>query len=137
MKTDEQQIRELVATWMDATRYGDTNTVLGLMADDARFLVAGHPPFGKEAFEATMRDQESSSVEFDGESEILELNVIGNWAFMLARLSVTTRQAGARDKVRAGNTLTILKKQDGKWLLYRDANLLAPVEASAVGDDGQ
>jgi ketosteroid isomerase-like protein len=29
---------------------------------------------------------------------------------------------------RAGHTLSILRKQDGKWLLARDANMLAPVD---------
>jgi len=28
---------------------------------------------------------------------------------------------------RAGHTLTILKKQNGNWVLARDANMLAPV----------
>jgi hypothetical protein len=29
--------------------------------------------------------------------------------------------------VRRGHTLTILRNENGKWLLARDANLLAPV----------
>ena len=28
---------------------------------------------------------------------------------------------------RAGHTLTVFRKTDGKWLLARDANLLSPV----------
>jgi hypothetical protein len=28
---------------------------------------------------------------------------------------------------RAGHTLSILRKRDGRWVLARDANLLAPV----------
>ena len=28
---------------------------------------------------------------------------------------------------RAGHTLSILKKQNGKWVLARDANMLSPV----------
>ena len=130
MPNDEQEIRELVSTWMNATKAGDTETVLGLMADDAKFLVAGHLPFGKEAFAAAADFQSTSSIEFDGQSEILEIHVAGDWAFMLSRLSVTTKQSGAADVVRAGHTLTILTKRDGKWLLFRDANLLVPVQAS-------
>lgn len=34
MAPDEQQIRELVRTWMQATRAGDVATVLGLMTED-------------------------------------------------------------------------------------------------------
>ena len=53
MHADEQAIRELVATWLRASRAGDTETVLGLMADDVVFLVPGHPPMrGRAAFAA-------------------------------------------------------------------------------------
>jgi uncharacterized protein (TIGR02246 family) len=48
---DEQQIRDLVATWMSATKAGDISTVSGLMTDDVVF-VTGQPPFGKEKFAA-------------------------------------------------------------------------------------
>lgn len=126
MQTDEQQIRELVSTWMRATKAGDTETVLGLMADDARFLVAGQPPFGKEAFAASP-DPNAPRIEFDGQNEILEIEVVGDWAYMLSKLTVTTRRAGAKEMVRAGHTLTILVKRQGRWLLYRDANLLVPI----------
>ena len=43
MITDEQAIRDLVALWHRATAAGDVDTVLGLMADDVVFLVAGQP----------------------------------------------------------------------------------------------
>ena len=41
MHDDEAAIRELVSTWMAATKAGDAATVLDLMTDDAVFLVAG------------------------------------------------------------------------------------------------
>jgi uncharacterized protein (TIGR02246 family) len=41
MSDDERQIRQLVATWMAATRAGDLDTVLSLMAEDVVFLRAG------------------------------------------------------------------------------------------------
>jgi len=31
---------------------------------------------------------------------------------------------------RAGHTLSILRKENGRWLLARDANLLSPVSKS-------
>jgi uncharacterized protein (TIGR02246 family) len=52
MTDDERAIRDLVATWMAASRAGDVETVLGLMADDVAFMVPGREPFGKEAFAA-------------------------------------------------------------------------------------
>ena len=44
MQNDEQEIRQLVATWMAATKSGDVKAVLELMSDDVVFLVAGQPP---------------------------------------------------------------------------------------------
>ena len=55
MTADEQEIRELVATWMSATKAGDLPTVLSLMTDDVVFLVAGQQPFGKQQFAAAMK----------------------------------------------------------------------------------
>lgn len=51
MQSDEQAIREVVATWLRASAAGDTKTVLSLMTDDVVFLTHGQPPMrGKAAF---------------------------------------------------------------------------------------
>ena len=68
---------------------------------------------------------------FDGASEIDEIRVMGDWAFMRTRLTVTATQPGKPPMVRSGPTLSILVKRDGRWLLARDANLLAPADATA------
>lgn len=128
MNTDEKEIRALVATWMTATRKSDADTVLGLMADDAKFLVPGQPPFGKETFAQTAQAPSSASMEIDGDSDILEITVTGDWAFMVSHLTVTVRSGGSVQMVRAGHTLSVLKKTDGRWQLFRDANLLVPVQ---------
>ena len=78
---DEQAIRDLVATWMSATKSGDTETVLDLMTDDAVFLVPGKPPFGKREFAQGAQAQSQASLQFDGRSEIQEIQVLGDWAF--------------------------------------------------------
>ena len=133
MQNDEQEIRQLVATWMSATKSGDVKAVLELMADDVVFLVAGQPAMiGKSAFAAAAKAQAShGSVQFDGTSEIQEIKVFGEWAFLWTKLTVTvTPPGGGEPMTRAGYTLSILKKQNGKRLLARDANLLAPVTKS-------
>jgi ketosteroid isomerase-like protein len=43
VKPDDQSIRDLVAPWHSATAAGDVNTILGLMAEEVVFLVAGKP----------------------------------------------------------------------------------------------
>ncbi len=129
MQNDEQEIRQLVSTWMAASKAGDVEKVLSLMADDVVFLVPGQPVMRKADFAAAARAQSGHDApQFDGSSEIQEIKIFGDWAFMWARLTVVvTPPGGARSMTRAGHTLTILKKQNGKWVLARDANLLVPI----------
>jgi len=125
MSNDEQAIRELVTTWLQASKEGDLETVLGLMVDDVVFLVPGREPFGKKAFAAA--SQGMRDVRIDGTSEIVELEILGDWAWMRNRLRMTVTPPSGAPMVRSGYTLTILRKnREGKWLLARDANLLTP-----------
>lgn len=128
MTEDETQIRQLVATWMEATRKGESEKVLELMTDDAIFLVPGREPMRKAEFAAASRAQASGKApKFDGESEIQEVQVCGDWAFMWTRLAVVaTPPDGGAPARRAGYTLSVLRKENGKWRLARDANLLSP-----------
>ena len=134
MQSDEQEIRQLVSTWMAASKAGDVETVLSLMADDVIFLTPGQEVMGKADFAAAARAQSGQGGEgapqFDGKSEIQEIKVLGDWAFMWTKLTVIVTSPGdAQSMTRAGYTLSILKKQRGKWLLARDANMLAPVSS--------
>lgn len=100
MQNDEEEIRQLVSTWMAASKVGDVETVLSLMADDVVFLVPGQAVMRKADFAAATRAQSGQGApQFDG----------------------------AQPMTRAGHTLSILNKQGGKWVLARDANLLASV----------
>ena len=128
MTPDEQQIRQLVADWMAATRAGDTERVLGLMSEDAVFLTPGNPPMSKADFAKASSAQASSGMKIDGKSDIQEVQVCGDWAFMWSQLSVAITPAQGTPMERAGHTLTVFNKQNGQWLLARDANMLvAPV----------
>jgi uncharacterized protein (TIGR02246 family) len=124
MTSDEQEIRNLVQTWMDASIAGDTETVLNLMSDDAVFMVPGREPFGKEAFKAVSTGMQQFRLE--GTSDIRELQVLGDWAYLRNYIRITVTPTGEGTPVtRSGYTLTILRKNsEGKWQLVRDANLL-------------
>ena len=123
MTEDERAIRQLVSTWMAASQAGDTETVLSLMADDVVFMVPGQEPFGKEAFAAAARGMRN--VRMEGTSDIRELTVLGDWAYLRNHLVVTVTPPGGQPVRRAGYTLTILRKTPaGQWLLARDANLM-------------
>jgi uncharacterized protein (TIGR02246 family) len=126
MSSDEQTIRDVVARWHRATAAGDVDTVLGLMDDDAVFLVAGKPPMiGRSAFEKALRTVLAShSIESMG--EVQEVEVSGSLAYCRTLLTVriSPRSGGATNE-RTGSSLSIFRKRaDGSWSLARDANLL-------------
>lgn len=122
-KEDEQAIRDVVARWFAASQAGDTKAVLGLMTDDVVFMVAGREPFGKEEFAKS--SAEMKDVKIDGNADIREIEVLGDWAFIRSHLEVTMTPPGAPPSKRSGYTLTLLRREpDGRWRLARDANLL-------------
>jgi uncharacterized protein (TIGR02246 family) len=127
MENDEQAIRQLVTTWLDASKAGDTEKVLSLMADDVVFLVAGRPPMrGKAAFAASQSALKAAKI--DATSEVQEIKVMGDWAYMWTKLSVVIAPPnGAAPTQRAGNTLSILRREADNWLIACDANMLAVV----------
>lgn len=133
MTSDEEQIRGLVSAWMTATKSGDVETVLGLMTDDVVFLVPGRAAMRKSDFAAAAKAQVGGSApKFDGTSDIQEIKVSGDWAFMWSKLTVVATPAdGGAPTTRAGHTLTVFQRHGGRWLLARDANLLAPVQQIA------
>lgn len=128
MTDDERAIRELVDTWLAASKAGDLPTVLSLMTEDVVFMVPGQKPFGKEAFEAA--SEAMGHVRIEGTSDIQELQILGDWAYLRAHLDMTMISPdGGAPVRRSGHTLTILRKEsDGRWRLARDANLLAKAE---------
>jgi uncharacterized protein (TIGR02246 family) len=129
---DEAAIRQLVATWMKASQAGDVDTVLSLMADDVVFLVADQPPMRKADFEKAARAQAGAGApQIDGEAKVQEVQVMGDCAFAWTELRVTvTPRDGGAAKVRAGHTLTVFRREHGRWVLARDANLLVPVPSA-------
>lgn len=125
MTDDERAIRQLVETWMAATRDGKLETVLDLMTDDVVFMVTGQEPFGKDAFRAGLSAM--GDVRIDGSSDIQELQVLGDIAYMRNHLDMSMTMPDGSTVRRSGYTLTIFRRMpDGRWLLSRDANLMPP-----------
>ncbi len=122
MLSDEQQIRGVIATWMRATLQGDHQTVLDLMTEDVLFLTPGNEPMHKADFAAAQSSMQG--VALGGTSEIEEIEILSDWAYVRSRLRITVTPPGGTSIHRAGRTLTIFKKDAGRWRLHRDANLL-------------
>jgi uncharacterized protein (TIGR02246 family) len=130
MKSDEEQIRELVSTWLSATQAGDIDTVLGLMTDDMVFLLPGRPPMRREEFASMSRTQAGPDrPKIEGHSDIKEIRIAGDLAFMWTELSIRmTPPDGGPPMERAGHTLSVLERVNGRWRLARDANMVVPVQ---------
>jgi uncharacterized protein (TIGR02246 family) len=92
------------------------------------FLVVGQPPFGKEKFAELMKSPPGAPrPQIDGRSEIQEIQVLGDCAFVWTRLNVEMTPPGGQTVKRSGHTLSVLRRTDGQWRLARDANLLTTV----------
>lgn len=126
MTEDERAIRDVVATWLRASREGDTATVLSLIADDVVFLTPGRPPFGKAEFAEAQKGVGNYTI--DATADVREVRVVGDWGWCWTDLQVAmTPKSGGDASTRKGNTLTIFHRlANGRWVLARDANLLAP-----------
>ncbi len=122
MSDDERAIRSAIQEWMDASKAGDTGSVLRLMADDVLFMVPGREPFGKEAFSTASQGLEDMLME--GRADIREVTVLGDWAWTRVHLAVTITPPNGRSIQRQGYTMSIWRKQPSGWVIYRDANLL-------------
>ena len=114
----------MVDTWLAASKQGDVETTLNLMADDVLFITSGREPFGKETF--ARNNEQMRDVEMDADIDIKEIEVLGDWAWMRSFLRLTVTKAGKSTK-HSGHILTILNKRpDGQWVIKRDANFVAP-----------
>jgi uncharacterized protein (TIGR02246 family) len=123
---DKKRIRDLVATWQEASLAGDIARVLPLMAEDVVFMVCGHPPMrGRDAFAQAFGTMKGTRME--ARSEIQEIEVSGDLGYCWNHISVTvTPPSGGAPMRRSGYALSVLRKQpDGSWVIVRDANLMA------------
>jgi uncharacterized protein (TIGR02246 family) len=65
-------------------------------------------------------------VRVDGRAEVREIEVLGDRAWIRNHIDLAITQPDGESLRRSGYTLTILRKGgDGRWRLYRDANLVS------------
>ena len=89
MQDDEQSIRDLIASWLEASADGDVERLRSLMADDVVFLTPSQPPLrGRDAFIAAF-EQGLQHYRIDARSEIREVRVAGDAAYCSTQLTVT------------------------------------------------
>jgi uncharacterized protein (TIGR02246 family) len=129
MGADEQEVRQVHATWINAVNAGDLGCLTSLMANDAVFLNSGQAPFGREEFSANFLAA-NQRARIRCISELEEVVVVGEVAYTRSHdsLSVMPHAEGKATQL-AGYRMTVYRKQPGgRWLLARDAHTLTPLQ---------
>ena len=118
---DEEEIRSMVATYLQLVNEGNAEEILKLYTDDAVAMIPFGPSLeGKDALrkESFGTHQE---VKFDLAYDIKEVVVSGDWAFARTTvdgiLTLKAIEASALDKMKM---IQIFNKQDdGSWKIAR------------------
>jgi uncharacterized protein (TIGR02246 family) len=123
MTNDEAAIRVLLKEWLAAIRAGDFRVAADLLTDDAVLLGAQRAPIGKPDFITAAAQPNTSSIQ-DFAGDIRDLHVEQNVAYMWADLSFTSTPSRWASPVRMkGHSLAIFRKEHGRWLLARSADM--------------
>jgi uncharacterized protein (TIGR02246 family) len=124
--SDDEAIRDTIHGWLEATKHGDTKTLADMLDDDMLFVVKGAPPFGKKEF---LAGGQGAPHRFEAKVEIPEVTVHGDWALTRVNLEIEMAQTPGAEPLRlAGPTMTVWRRTpDGRWTIWRDANMVAPV----------
>lgn len=129
MSTDERAIRDLIDTWLRSVKAADAAALRDLMAEDIVFLLPGQAPMrGRDSFLA-IQETMLKQVRIEATADIQEIEISGRLAYCWNHLTIAvTPAAGGETQRRAGHILTVLRKEpDGRWVIWRDANLLTVV----------
>lgn len=128
--SDEQEIRDLFDNWIKATTVGNLELARQCIADDAVFFVPGAGEMDKETFAqgAAGGSPEESPMNFDLDSQLRELKVFGDQAYLwIESKLVCSPKNGDPDTLMAGHSLSVLEKREGRWQIIRDANTMTVV----------
>jgi uncharacterized protein (TIGR02246 family) len=128
---DEQQIRDVMRRWLEISGTDDLAPLGELMADDIVFLQPGQPPLrGREAA-LKFFQQGAGKVHIHGQQDIQDMEIAGDLAYVWANLNITmTVFASGETRHIARTTLSIFRRERGRWVLYRDANLPSTMSLS-------
>jgi uncharacterized protein (TIGR02246 family) len=123
---DQRAIRELIDTWIAASKARDLPALLAMLTDDVIFMTPGRPPFGKAEFAAD--NERMVDVTVEARAEVLEIETFGDRAYTRSRIGAIVTPRGEPERSMAGYAMSILRKgSDGRWRIARDANLVMPV----------
>ena len=124
MTDDAGQIRELIASWIAASNAGDVPALMDVMTDGVVFMTPGRPPFGKAEFAADSERVKGAAI--DAHAEVQEIDVFGPRAYIRNHVRVELSVPGQPARRMSGYAMSVLRKEDGRWRIARDANLVMP-----------
>ena len=115
-----------MAEWRRLTAQGNLDGLLSLLADDVVFLTPGNPPITKQDFAKGFREV-SAKARIEAIQDVKEIRASGDIAAAWSHLTVVlTPKDGGKKSETSGYVLTVFQRSpSGKWLLARDANLVA------------
>lgn len=120
----EQDVRDAISAWRLAFDAGDASAA-DLLDPDAVLMAPGRAPVrGRDACAASL----SPSLGIRSNFRVAQAVVYGDWAHAWCDVTRSIPAAGSDPEVKVeGHTLTLLRKGEaGKWLIAREAMLLAP-----------
>src|ERR1700760_4978607 len=110
MRSDEQVVRELHSTWIDAVNAGDPARLLTLMADDVVFLNPGREPLGRDGFPAVFSAAHRQA-RIHCVSELEEVVVVGEVAYTRSLDSLSVIPTGGGEEKLAGHRMTVYRRR--------------------------
>jgi uncharacterized protein (TIGR02246 family) len=115
-----------MAEWRRLTAEGNLDGLLSLLADDVVFLTPGNPPITRDDFAKGFREV-SGKARIEAKQDVKEIWSSGDIATAWSHLTVVlTPKEGGKTSEASGYVLTVFRRSAaGKWLLARDANLVA------------
>ena len=115
-----------MAEWRRLTAEGNLDGLLPLLADDVVFLTPGNPPITRDDFAKGFREV-SGKARIETKQDVKEIWSSGDIATAWSHLTVVlTPKEGGKTSEASGYVLTVFRRSAaGKWLLARDANLVA------------
>jgi uncharacterized protein (TIGR02246 family) len=126
MPEDERAIRNLIESWVAASRARDLAALLDMMTDDVVFVTPGRPPFGRQEFAADFERMKGVAVQ--AQADVQEIEIFGPRAYVWNRIEAVLTASGDSPRRMSGYAMSFLRKEaDGRWRIARDANLVMPV----------
>ena len=118
---DAAAIRSLTQTWIKSYNAGDAKTIIGLYAEDAVLMAPGAPAASGSAairdyFVKDVAEVKTAGLVFSvlGKTDV---GVSGDLAWESGAYVAKDKTGATVDK---GKFLSVSRKKDGKWFMFRD-----------------